>query len=484
MRMDEPRDEEVEERPPARPTEGVRIIGAEEAQAAIESGAVAGRRPDDEPRFGDVPEAPAGPRPPLRFPLGAGADPAEVTRSVRGGGAPDEEPGTGDLRWQDDTAATELPHWTEPPSGETPRVGDDDDLGAWSSFAQGPRWRDHPADWDEVHADDPMVWAGDERVPTPEDRPPPDEPFVFDDTAPREAPPARIRSRPRREAPTPPAPGRGPGRDVGMAVAVGLGIGAVVLLMLRYLENLGGVLVAGVALTVASIELVNALSQRGFRPAKLLVWVGTAATTWAAYARGEQAVPLLVALFAVFSLLWYLFGVETRQPATNAAVSLLAYVYVGVLGAFAALTLRWAPGHHADGTGIFLGGIIATVGYDVGGFFIGSRAGHTPLAPAISPNKTWEGLIGGSFCAFAASVLVVTQIHPWDLRHAFALGVVAAVLAPLGDLCESMLKRDLGIKDMGSLLPEHGGVLDRIDAMLFVVPAVYFLAKLLDIGLT
>lgn len=475
--MDEPRDHEAEERPPARSTEGVRIIGAEEAQAAIESGAVAGRRPDDAPRFGDVPEAPAGPRPQLRFPLGAGTDPSEVTRAVRGEAGDDE----GGLRWGDDTAATELPHWTEPPSGETPRVGDDD-LGAWSSFAQAPRWRDHPADWDEVHADDPLSWAGDERVQVPDDRPPPDEPFAFDvPEAPAEVPPARIRSR--REPVAPPPLRQGPGRDVGMAVAVGLGIGAVVLLMLRYLENLGGVLVAGVALTIASIELVNALARRGFRPAKLLVWVGTAATTWAAYARGEQAIPLLVALFVAFGLLWYLFGVETRQPAANVAVSLFAYAYVGVLGAFAALLLRWAPGRHEDGMGLFLGAVIATVAYDVGGFAIGSRAGRTPLAPAISPNKTWEGLIGGSFVAFAASVLVVTQIHPWDLRNAFALGVVAAVLAPLGDLCESMLKRDLGVKDMGSLLPEHGGVLDRIDAMLFVVPAVYYLAKLANIGL-
>lgn len=475
--MDEPRDDETEERPPARPTEGVRIIGAEEAQAAIESGAVAARRPEDAPRYGDVPEPPAGPRPQLRFPLGTGTDPAEVTRPpVAGAG------GGRDAGRDEPAAAPELPHWTEPPTGETPRIGgDEDDLGAWSALTQPPRWRDHPADWDEVHTDDPVVWAGDERVEAPDDRPPPDDPFGLEEPAPAEPGPARIRSRP---AP-PPAPAlrEGPGRDVGMAVAVGLGIGAVVLLMLRYLENLGGVLVAAAALTAASVELSNALAARGLRPAKLLIWVGAAATTWAAYARGEQALPLLVALFVVFGLLWYLFGVQqTQQPAANAAVSLFAYAYVGVLGSFAALLLRWVPGHHADGVGLFLGAVIATVGYDVGGFFIGSRFGRTPLAPEVSPNKTWEGLVGGAFCAFAASVVVVTQIHPWDLRHAFALGVVAAVAAPLGDLCESLVKRDLGVKDMGSVLPAHGGVLDRIDAMLFVVPAVYYLAKLLDIG--
>jgi phosphatidate cytidylyltransferase len=84
--------------------------------------------------------------------------------------------------------------------------------------------------------------------------------------------------------------------------------------------------------------------------------------------------------------------------------------------------------------------------------------------------------------ATLASVIVVRMIHPWDLGSAFALGVVVSVVAPLGDLCESMIKRDLGVKDMGSILPGHGGMLDRFDAMLFVLPATYYLARLLDLA--
>jgi len=116
---------------------------------------------------------------------------------------------------------------------------------------------------------------------------------------------------------------------------------------------------------------------------------------------------------------------------------------------------------------------------------IGRIVGRTPLS-AVSPNKTMEGLIGGMAVAFGVAVLIVGRITPFgqdpgDLGSAFVLGVVAALAAPLGDLCESMLKRDLGVKDMGSMLPGHGGLLDRFDALLFVLPATYFTARLLDL---
>jgi phosphatidate cytidylyltransferase len=130
-----------------------------------------------------------------------------------------------------------------------------------------------------------------------------------------------------------------------------------------------------------------------------------------------------------------------------------------------------------------LGVAIPVIAYDVVGYFVGSQFGKSRLAPTISPNKTIEGLIGGMTGAIIVAVLIVKQIHPWgDLGHAFALGVTIAVMAPLGDLAESMLKRDLGIKDFGTILPGHGGVLDRFDALLFCLPAVYFLARALKVG--
>ena len=127
--------------------------------------------------------------------------------------------------------------------------------------------------------------------------------------------------------------------------------------------------------------------------------------------------------------------------------------------------------------------MLCVVGYDIVGYVIGSQFGKTRLVPAISPNKTIEGLIGGMTGSIIAAVLIVRLIHPWgNLGDALALGITIAFMAPLGDLCESMLKRDLGIKDFGTLLPGHGGILDRFDAILFCLPAVYYLARALTIG--
>ena len=126
--------------------------------------------------------------------------------------------------------------------------------------------------------------------------------------------------------------------------------------------------------------------------------------------------------------------------------------------------------------------VAGTVAYDVGGLFVGSAAGKTQMAGWISPNKTVEGLVGGMIAAILAVVLLhYAGMQPWDqeLTKAIWLGVTIAIAAPIGDFAESMLKRNLGIKDFGTLLPGHGGALDRIDAMLFVAPAVYYLTQVL-----
>jgi len=174
------------------------------------------------------------------------------------------------------------------------------------------------------------------------------------------------------------------------------------------------------------------------------------------------------------------------MPVMNIGVTLLGIVYIGVLGSFGAALLEIAGRgglNGDDGTGLLLAAVIVTVGYDVGAFFAGRSFGRTPLA-SVSPNKTMEGLIGGSFASFLGAIVffgVLSLFEPFDsfgsTTDAALLGLIGAIVAPLGDLGESLIKRDLGIKDMGSVLPGHGGFLDRFDALLFVLPAVYFFAE-------
>jgi phosphatidate cytidylyltransferase len=183
-------------------------------------------------------------------------------------------------------------------------------------------------------------------------------------------------------------------------------------------------------------------------------------------------------------LLWYLVGAAHEAPVMNIGVTLLGVLWVGLFGSFAALMLALpaAGGMDDPGTGILLAAIVGTVGYDVGGLFIGKNAGRQPLS-AASPNKTVEGLIGG--CAMALVVVAVGSVRPGfgpidSFPEGIVVGLAVALSAPLGDLCQSLVKRDLGVKDMGALLPGHGGLLDRFDSLLFVLPTVYLVATVRD----
>jgi phosphatidate cytidylyltransferase len=179
-------------------------------------------------------------------------------------------------------------------------------------------------------------------------------------------------------------------------------------------------------------------------------------------------------------LLWYFVGAGTEAPVMSIGVTLMGVLWVGLFGSFAAMMLAiQLGGDNNPGMGLLFAAIIGTVGYDVGGLFIGRNAGRQPLS-AASPNKTVEGLVGGCVVAFLVVVLLsaVVGLGPVDSFGDGALvGLIVAIAAPLGDLCESLVKRDLGVKDMGSILPGHGGLLDRFDGLLFVLPAVWLLAQ-------
>jgi phosphatidate cytidylyltransferase len=264
-----------------------------------------------------------------------------------------------------------------------------------------------------------------------------------------------------------------------MAVVTGVGLGALALAAFRIGTDASVALVT-ILLVLAAAEFFMALRRAGYQPAALLGVVAVGALNLAAYWRFEAAVPLVLGLTVLFSLFWYLTGIDRQAPLLNVSVTLFGVLYVGLLGSFAGLMLT-----DPNGTGMLLAAVLCTVGYDTGGLVVGRMFGRSPLS-AVSPNKTTEGLIGGMAVSFAMAVLVVGQITPFgqdpgDLGSAFVLGIVVALAAPLGDLCESMIKRDLGLKDMGTILPGHGGLMDRFDALLFVLPATYYTARLMDL---
>jgi phosphatidate cytidylyltransferase len=291
-----------------------------------------------------------------------------------------------------------------------------------------------------------------------------------------------ISSDPRRAAPRG-APGRSferpanAGRDVPLAIGVGVGFAVLALLLFNAGPKYTMALVVGIVV-LASVELFDVLRRSGYHPASLLGIAATASLALGAYYKGEAAYPIVLFLTAAFGLVWYLAGAGGEEsPVLGLGSTLLGVGYIGVLGSFAALLLR-AP----DGIGLLLGAVLAAVGYDVFGFFVGRNAGTRQLS-AISPNKTVEGLIGGFIgCALVGVAVIAGLIHPWDdlsITEKLAFGLAAAVAAALGDLSESLLKRDLGVKDMGTVLPGHGGMLDRFDAMLFVLPTTYCAALIL-----
>ena len=265
------------------------------------------------------------------------------------------------------------------------------------------------------------------------------------------------------------------------AIVVGLLLGGIVLGAIALGERVT-LAVLAIALLIAAAEWFTALRHAGYQPPTLVGFVAVAALPLAAFWRGADGM-VLVLVFSLFGAgLWYLGGVGRDRPLPNLGVTLLGIAYIGVTGAFGGLLLD-----RPDGAELVLSAVILTVAHDVGAFAVGRAAGRTPLSKS-SPNKTVEGLIGGTILTIAAALVFISILEigpfgevPGSRSDGVILGIVVAVVAPLADLLESALKRDLGIKDMGSLLPGHGGMLDRIDALLFVLPATYFTALMLEV---
>jgi len=287
-------------------------------------------------------------------------------------------------------------------------------------------------------------------------------------------------------ADSPPAPAPGPvaarrrssaGRDVPLAVGVGLGLATLITAPL-YSYRPAFVALVVVAAGYGVVELVQALRRTGLRPPLPPLVVGGMLTVAVGYPFGSEAVLglLLATLFA--SAAWRLGAALRRDPGPgdgwlvrDLAASVFTAGYVPFLAAFAVLLA--AP---SDGPRRVTAFIATVVCSDVGGFAAGVLSGgRHKLAPAISPGKSWEGLAGSAAASVLGGVLFLTLLLHRAAWQGVVFGVAVVACATLGDLAESALKRDIGIKDMGRLLPGHGGLLDRLDSLLFAAPVCWLL---------
>jgi len=263
------------------------------------------------------------------------------------------------------------------------------------------------------------------------------------------------------------------GRNLPAAIAVGVGLGAVILGSLFWHKVLF-VFVVLAAVLVAVDELVRVFRTSGATLARIPLFAGTTAMLLAAYFGGPLALLVALALTVLATIFWRMPGGSVgfvRDVTTG--VFLLGYV--PLLAGFAILLVQ----PDTDGPQRVVTFFLVTVASDVGGYVAGVLFGKHAMAPTISPKKSWEGFAGSALACIGAGIGSVIWLLDGDWWVGAIVGAVAVLTATVGDLAESMIKRDLGIKDMSNLLPGHGGVMDRLDSLLATAPAVWLLLYLL-----
>ncbi len=502
---------------------------------------------DDIWRNDDAPDPSAGGRRPGRFEASMDefddeefggplfGDDSGGSRRAPATGATGENAG---LSFGDD-ATGPLPHWTEPPTGEMPKIeaapaaaGDSDDLDVWSTFtSESPVWKegdsvdepsgtlagagitpppvDGPSDptgelsWEnepleaaeapvvaDLAVDDGALANTTATDAVIADVPPRDPPRITIGTdpsgMPRRPDPARRGSTPQR----PPSAGASVGasdkRNLPVAIATGAGLALAFLAAIRFIGPLGALIFVTVLLTVAGIEYFGKVTEKGYRPAVAPGVAAIAAAPLAGYWVGEQGV-MLVLVFAFLAGALGFIGASSIEsgPMPNMAITMLGVVWIGVLGSYAGMLLDYSNVSttlYEDGTPWGTDTIVllalAVVANDVGAYFLGSAFGRTPLRGWISPAKSVEGFLGGTILTMLVMVIVSIQgtFDTWSqTSDLLFFGLVVSLLAPLGDLTESMFKRNLDVKDFGTVIKGHGGVLDRFDGFLFTLPGVYYL---------
>ncbi|HEV7145491.1 MAG TPA: phosphatidate cytidylyltransferase [Pedococcus sp.] len=262
------------------------------------------------------------------------------------------------------------------------------------------------------------------------------------------------------------------GRNLPAAIGVGVGLGILIIGSLVLRKELMLVIIVA-AIGVGVWELRRGLGQVGINVPLVPSLVGSVSMVLSAYRGGGQALSVTLGLTCVGILLWRIAD-GVGDAVRDVAGGFFVAVYPSFLAGFAALML--APQDGARRTVTF---ILVTVLSDVGGYAFGVLFGKHPMAPSVSPKKSWEGFAGSVLtCVVGGAIAIPLLVHgPW--WGGAVLGACAAVAATVGDLTESTVKRDLGIKDMSTILPGHGGVMDRLDSLLLVAPIAWALLQVL-----
>jgi phosphatidate cytidylyltransferase len=267
------------------------------------------------------------------------------------------------------------------------------------------------------------------------------------------------------------------GRDLPAAIGVGAFLGFGVIAILLFAPRLW-VAVVAVAMVVATMEVTRRLTEGGYSIPLLPLLVGGQAMIWLTWPFGAAGALGAFGGTVVTCLIWRLLSGGLKAPPVNylrdVAVTIFLATWIPLFGAFGVLLV-----YPDDGAGRVFCLMLGVVFSDIGGYTAGVLFGKHPMAPAISPKKSWEGLAGSLVFGIAVSVLAVEFLleKPWWVG--IPLGIMLVITGTLGDLIESQVKRDLGIKDMGTLLPGHGGLMDRLDSVLPSAVATWIVLTLL-----
>lgn len=227
---------------------------------------------------------------------------------------------------------------------------------------------------------------------------------------------------------------------------------------------------------VGSKEYVKILEHKGFYPSLKIIIASGLIIAFIMFLHSVEYIALALTVCSFAAFMWVLF--RGRQPyIANAATTILGFVYCGYFPLHLLLLRDLHSSQFHDGLGFVVMMFTAILLTDVGCYYAGSKFGKHKLAPVVSPNKTIEGSIGGIVCAIIGAMLIGYFIDGVEWYTSFFAGLSCTVFAQIGDLCESLIKRDAGVKDSGHSLPGHGGFLDRCDSFIFTIPVMYYFCK-------